>query len=61
VCMNQIMIDITDCPSVLVGDEVELIGDRPGITIAELARVSGSNNERELVARLNPLLPRIVV
>lgn len=62
VCMNQIMIDITDCPSSLtVGDEVELIGDRPGITIADLARASGSNNERELVARLNPLLSRIVV
>jgi alanine racemase len=60
--MNQILIDITDCPSSLtVGDEVELIGDRPGITIADLARACGSNNERELVARLNPLLSRIVV
>lgn len=62
VCMNQIMIDVTHCSGdIVVGDEVELIGDRLGITIADLARESGSNNERELVARLNPLLGRIVV
>ena len=61
VCMNQIMIDITHCSvDIAIGDEVELIGDRPGITIGDLARASGSNNERELVARLNPLLSRIV-
>lgn len=62
VCMNQIMIDITHCSGdIIVDDEVELIGDRPGITIADLARVSGSNNERELVSRLNPLINRIIV
>lgn len=62
ICMNQIMIDISDVTAnISLGDQVELIADRDEIRIADLARDSGSNNERELVARLNPLLPKIIV
>lgn len=62
VCMNQIMIDISDAmATIALGDQVELIADRDGIRSADLARDSASNNERELIARLNPLLAKILV
>jgi alanine racemase len=62
VCMNIMMVDVTDVPHVEVGDEVVLIG-RQGdeeVTAEELADLSGTINY-ELLARLSPATPRHVV
>jgi alanine racemase len=62
VCMNIMMVDVTDVPDVEVGDEVVLLG-RQGddeITAEELATLSGTINY-ELLSRLSPAIPRVVV
>jgi alanine racemase len=62
VCMNILMADITDIPDVSIGDEAVLIG-RQGdehISVEELASLSDTINY-ELLARLSPAIPRLVV
>lgn len=62
VCMNVMMIDVTDVPEVAVGDPVVLLGTgkTASITAEELAALSGTINY-ELLARLSPTIPRRVV
>ena len=62
VCMNLMMVDITDIKGVRLGDEVTLIGcDGPeNVTAEQLAQWSDTINY-EILARLSPLLPRVVV
>jgi len=61
VCMNMIMVDVTDVPRVRLEDEVVLIGRqrRAEVTTDELAGKIGTINY-EIVTRINPLLPRRV-
>ncbi len=62
VCMNILMADVTDVPGVAVGDEVVLIG-RQGeaeVTAEDLAQLSGTI-AYEILARLSPGIPRIVI
>ncbi len=62
VAMNMIIIDVTKILGVKVEDEVVLIG-RQGknlITADEIAERLGTINY-EIIARINPLLPRVVV
>jgi alanine racemase len=62
VSMNMCITDITDVPKAKLEDEVTLIGESGGekITAEELAQKIGTINY-EVVARLNPLLPRVKV
>lgn len=62
VCMNMIMADITDIPEAKVEDEVVLLGrqGKEEITAEELAQKIGTINY-EVVARINPLTPRLYV
>lgn len=62
VAMNMIMVDITDVGNVKEGNEVIIIGrqDKLKIGADELAEKIGTINY-EIVARINPLLPRIIV
>lgn len=62
VCMNMCMVDVTDLPVVKVGDEVVLLGSQKGerISVEELAQ-RGDTIGYEIVSRINPLIPRIVV
>lgn len=62
VCMNMIMVDVTDIPRVKIEDEVVLLGKqgREEITAEEIAQKIGTINY-EVVTRINPLLPRKVV
>jgi alanine racemase len=62
VCMNIMMVDVTDVADVAVGDEVVLLGEQGGhrVTAEELAGHSGTINY-ELLARLAPSIPRQVV
>ena len=62
VCMNLTMIDVTNIKGVRLGDEVTLIGHDGDetLTAEQLADWSGTINY-EILARLSPLIPRIVV
>ncbi|MCR5179074.1 MAG: alanine racemase [Lachnospiraceae bacterium] len=62
VCMDQMMVDVTDIPGVATEDEVVLIG-RDGedeITVEELGSISGRFNY-ELVCDISERVPRVVV
>jgi alanine racemase len=62
VCMNLIMVDITDIPDVKLEDEAVLIGTqgKETITADQLAALSGTINY-EFVTRINWLIPRLTV
>jgi alanine racemase len=61
ICMNMTMIDITDMPEVELGEQVTLIGQCGGETIAvdALARLCGTIHY-EFAARLGRHLPRLL-
>ncbi len=61
IAMTTTLVDITHIPDARVGDEVILMGDYEKITPTQLANVIGSFNAREIMTRLNPLIPRIVI
>lgn len=60
--MNMFMVDVTDIPEVKPEEEVILIGKqgRNQITVDELAEKIGTINY-EVVSRINPLIPRIII
>lgn len=62
VAMDFIMVDITDIPGVSLEDEVVLIGQdgEEVISADDLASLVGSINY-EIVARINPCIPRIII
>jgi len=62
VCMNLIMVDVTDIPGIQIGEEVVLLGqqDSESIPAEHLASLIGTINY-EVVTRLSPHLPRIIV
>lgn len=62
VCMNMIMVDATDVPGVHLEDTAVLIGQqkKDEISAEELALKIGTINY-EIVTRINPLLPRLLV
>jgi alanine racemase len=62
VCMNLIMVDVTDIPDAKPEDEVVLLGlqDNERITVEDLARICGTINY-EFITRINWEIPRIVV
>lgn len=62
VCMNLIMVDITDIGDVQIGEEVVLLGRQGSETISaeDLAALIGTINY-EVVTRINPHLPRIII
>jgi alanine racemase len=62
VCMNMIMVDVTNISKAELEDEVVLLGRQGGDSVSAevLAGKIGTINY-EVIARINPLLPRIVV
>ena len=58
--MNLCMVDVTKMPTIQVGDEVTLLGSDHLITADNLAKMCKTINY-EMVARINPLLKRILV
>lgn len=58
VCMDYLMIDVTDIPSVQIGDEVELWGKK--IPLETLAKAAGTITY-ELVTALTSRVPRKVL
>lgn len=49
VCMDQLLVDVTDLPPVEIGDEVLLIGG--GVSVSDLAQ-SGDTNAHEITTRI---------
>ncbi len=62
VAMNMFVVDVTNIKDIKLEDEVVLLGkqDKAEITAEILAEKIGTINY-EIVARLNPLLPRVIV
>lgn len=62
VAMDFVMTDVTDIPDVNVEDEVVLLGKDGSESVAadDLAALAGTIHY-EIVTRINPLIPRIVV
>ncbi len=62
VCMNLVMVDVTDIPDVRVEDEATLIGKQGDATLRvdELADLAGTI-DYEIVARLRAGIPRLIV
>jgi len=61
VCMNMIIVDVTDLPKVELEDEVVLLGrqGKEEISAEDLAQKIGTINY-EVVTRINPLIPRSI-
>lgn len=61
VCMDQIMVDVTDVPGACVGDEVVLMGAQGGdvITPEELANIAGTI-PYEIMLTPSARVPRII-
>lgn len=62
VCMNMIIVDITDIPNARIEDEVVLVGtqNKEQITAEEIASKIDTINY-EVISRINPLIQRVVV
>ncbi len=62
VCMNMVMVDVTNIPEAVLEDEAILLGSQGGdaISAETLAGKIGTINY-EVVARINPHIPRVVV
>ena len=60
VCMDQFMVDVTDIPDVMQGDEVTIVGVDGGerLTVEELAKTAGSFNY-EYVCDITKRVPRV--
>ncbi len=60
ICMDQFMVDVSEIPDVVFGDEVTLIGTdgEETITIEELSALSGRFNY-EFACDLNKRIPRV--
>jgi alanine racemase len=60
--MNMTLIDITDIPGASPGDEVVLLGSQGDekITAEDLASIAGTINY-EIVTRISPSLPRVMI
>jgi alanine racemase len=62
ISMDMAIIDVTDIPNARPGDEVVIIGTqgKESITAEEVALKAGTINY-EIVTRINPLIPRIIL
>jgi alanine racemase len=61
IAMTVTMIDVTDCPDVVIGDEVIMLGNYEKITPHFIAESIGSFNPREILTRLNPIIARKII
>lgn len=62
VCMDMFMVDVSHLKNIRVGDRVTLLGEenQESISADMLAELAGTINY-EILARINPLIPRVVV
>ena len=61
ICMDQLMIDVTDIDDLKIGDEVVVFGDREcTITADDLARTNGTINY-EIICSIGKRVPRVFI
>ena len=62
ICMDMFMVDISHIKNVKIGDRVTILGEehRERINADMLAEWAGTINY-EILARINPLIPRVIV
>jgi alanine racemase len=62
ICMDMFMVDISHIKNVKIGDRVTLLGEenRERINADMLAELAGTINY-EILARINPLIPRVIL
>jgi alanine racemase len=62
ICMNMMMVDVTDIPDVALEEEVVLLGrqGKERITAEQLAELCGTINY-EMVSRINSEIARIII
>jgi alanine racemase len=62
ICMNMMMVDVTDVPGAHSGDEVVLVGSqkKASVSAEHIAELAGTI-QYEFLTRINPLIPRIIV
>ncbi len=62
IAMNMCMVDVSDIENVKIGDVAVLIGrsGKEEITVYEFSKAINTSNY-EVISRINPLLPRILV
>lgn len=58
ICMDQIMVDVSNIKNVKIGDIVTIIGNKPKIKVEEIAKLSDTITP-EILSRLGKRLPRI--
>lgn len=59
VCMNVVLVDVTDIPGVCSGDEVILVGALSGCSVDDIARQTGALN-RDIATGFSPFIDRFV-
>jgi alanine racemase len=62
ICMDMFMVDVSHIKDVKIGDRVTILGEenRECINADMLAELAGTINY-EILARINPLIPRVIV
>lgn len=60
VCMNMTIVDITDIPDITIDDEVIVLGPYEGVSVRDHERITNTIGY-EILNRINPALPRVVV
>ena len=58
VCMDQLMVDVSELPTVCVGDEVTVFGRTPALTAAELAALNDTI-AYEIICAVGVRVPRV--
>jgi len=61
VCMNLMMIDVTDVDSLNVGDEVVIVGNDEQVSMEKIGNIIESYNLRKLTGHIISTLPRVLV
>ncbi len=61
ICMNHLMVDVTDVPTQALENVVTLVGHKAPLDVYSMAVLSGNNNIRELLTHINPQFERKVV
>ncbi len=60
ICMDQLMLDVTEIDSVQMGDEVTVFGTQEGNTVDEFASANGTINY-EIVCAVGRRVPRVFI
>ncbi len=60
ICMDQLMLDVTDIEGVKMGDEVTVFGTQEGNTVDDFAKANGTINY-EIICAVGRRVPRVFI